>query len=160
MRYTLAALAILVGSATVHAQTTTNIPPTGVDILVIPSTGDPATVAPITNGTRSHAISATSALCNQAPGPAAPAGPVTNPQFAYLADPFTAGRECRVAMPPNLPDGTYRVVARFTAPSCTVNGQTQSPCVSPRSAVAANPLAIAQILILTPAVPTGLGVRP
>lgn len=160
MRCMLAALAILVGSATVHAQTTTNVPPTGVDILVIPATGDPAVVAPITNGMRSTPIAASAAVCNLPPGTPAPTGPVTNPPFAYFADPFTANRECRVPMPTGLADGTYRVVARFTAPSCTVNGQTQSPCVGARSAVAANPLAIAQILILTPAVPTGLGVRP
>ncbi len=79
-----------------------------VDILVLPPTGDPMTVAPI--ATRSTPVSATT-NCNFAPTPPGGTLPLVNPVAAEFDDPFTPGRVCRVPLPDNLPAGQqYRAV--------------------------------------------------
>ncbi len=143
--------------ATVFGQTTTTELPNSVDILVIPTTGDPAVVAPVPNGVRNTLLPGT--VCNLAASPP-PTLPLINPDFAEFEDPFNAGRVCRVAMPTGLATGDYRGVAVFIANSCTdQSGAPLTNCRSARSAVGLPPFSIAPIR-LTPVPPRTLGFRP
>lgn len=137
MRHALLALALLVIPATLAAQSTQPALPNSVDVLILPPTGDEATVAPI--AVRNTVISATQ-NCNLTASPAGGTTPLVNPTIAEFDDPYTAGRVCRVPLPTGLPDGVgYRGVAVFIANTCTVDGQTQTNCRSPRSAVGIPP---------------------
>ncbi len=121
-------LALLLGRApTASAQTTTPAVPTAVTLTIIAATGDPVTLPAIASQTT--AISAAAVVCNQAPSNPVAGVPV-NPSVFAVDDPFTAGRECRVAGPLGLPNGTFRAVSTFSG-TCTAG-----PCTSARSVVA------------------------
>lgn len=151
MRFVCVLAALCALAVPAAAQTTQPATPTSVDILVLPATGDPLTVAPL--GTRNTVISATASVCNLAAS-AAPTTPLINPTSAEFADPFTAGRVCKVPMPTGLPNGAdYRAVAVFNAPACDV-----TPCRSPRSAVGVPSFTVAPILTI-PVTPTNLAIR-
>lgn len=159
-------LAMLVVPAVPLAQSNIQQRPTQVEILVLPLTGDPATVAPVrsaitTIATVVNGVTTPNANCNFAPmvGPVPPS--VTNPQFVVFDDPFNAGRLCRATMPTNVPDGTYRGVAVAIAPSCqpVAGGPTQTPCPGPRSAPGAPNFSIASSTN-PPAVLTGVVFQP
>lgn len=161
-------LLCLVLAGAVHAQSTTPALPTSVDIVVLPATGDPATVAPL--GVRTTVIATVNATtgvvtsnaqCGRAPT-TGPTTPIMNPTLAEFDDPFTAGKKCVAPLPVGLPDGTgYRTVGVLTAPSCqpTAGGPLVSPCPSPRSQVGVPPFTVASART-PPAVLTGLAVRP
>jgi hypothetical protein len=156
MRKLLLALFLLI-PAPVIAQTTTPALPNSVDILILPATGDPVTIAPIANGTRNTVITPT-LNCNL-PASAPGTGPMVNPTIGEFDDPFTAGRVCRVPLPVGLANGTgYRGVAVFIANTCDVGGVPTTNCRSPRSAVGIPPFSVAPILT-TPVSPTNLGIR-
>lgn len=149
MRYTLAALAILVGSATVEAQTTTQALPTEAVVMILPATGTAQTVAPIAS--RTVPISQTAAVCNQPMPTAPPAGAIVNPRGTAADDPFTSGRACLFDLPTGLPVGTgYRVAVKYanpSVPSCVdpVTKQTVSPCETARVLVTANTVTIQNV---------------
>lgn len=144
-------LGVLAYASLAAAQVAPVIVITSADVLVLPATGDPVTIAPM--ATRNTVVSATSASCNQAAMAVGPT-PLINPTNGEIDDPFNAGRKCRLAIPVGLPNGTgYRAVALFRA---TCDGVA---CQSPRSAVGVPPFDIAGTPAL-PAAPTGLAVRP
>jgi len=151
-RLSLAVCSLLFASVA-FAQPTVPAVPTSVDVLVLPATGDPLTVAPI--ATRNTPIGVAT-LCNLAAS-TPDASPITNPRSMEFTDPFTAGRVCRVPMPTGLPVGTgYRAVALLVAPTCSPDGVTAvTPCRSLRSAVGTPPFSVAPILTL-PVTPTNL----
>lgn len=126
--------------------------PTTVDVLVIPPTGDPQTAAPIAG--RATAISATSTNCNLPVTPGTENPNPTNPVTVGFDDPFNPGRQCNAPFPTGLNAGSYRVVALFTAPTCS----TATPCPGPRSTQAL-PFSVAPVLT-QPVRPTGLVIRP
>lgn len=140
-------------TAPAWAQTPTLALPTSADVMVIPSTGDPITIAPI--ATRNTLVSP--ALCNLTPSPAGALSPLINPTGAEVSDPFlppSSGRVCRLAMPVGVPNGTgYRAVAVFNADCSGV------PCSSPRSLVGIPPFDIVGTRV-PPAAPTTPAVRP
>jgi hypothetical protein len=146
MRSLFACLFVLF-SVPAFAQGTGTAPPTSVDVLVLPATGDPVTIAPVANGTRTTVL--TAAICNQAPI-AAPVGTLVNPTTVEVDDVNVAGRKCRVLMPAGLTTATtLRVVAVYNS--------TAGP--SGRSLVGVPPFDI-QTTLVPPAAPTGVGVRP
>jgi hypothetical protein len=155
MRTLLVVVALIVSASLALAQTPRPATVTRVDLLVIPAAGDAATVAPV--ATQSTALSATSSACNLAPSTAPPPASLVNPTAPWeFADPFTAGRVCRAALPTGLPDGSYRVVAVFVADSCNPTGtQEIRPCPGPRSSVGQPPFTVASPVLAPPA-PTGL----
>jgi len=156
VRTLLLLIACLLTAAPSVAQTTpTPATPARVDLLVLPATGDPATVAPV--ATSSVAVGMTAPACNQTPAATpAPASLVNPTQPWEFADPFRAGRVCHIALPAGLADGNYRVVAVAVADSCNPTGkQVITPCASPRSSVGLPPFSIVTP-ILPPAAPTGL----
>ena len=156
MRTLLTVVALLLVPTVLHSQSTQPALPNSVDILILPATGDPLTVAPI--ATRNTLISSTS-NCNLTASPPDGTSPLVNPTQAEFDDPFTAGRVCRVPLPGALPDGTgYRGVAVFIANTCTIDGQPQTNCRSPRSAVGIPPFNVSPILT-PPVAPTNLGIR-
>lgn len=147
---------LLVLPVPVFAQTSTPALPNSVDILVLPATGDPVTIAPL--ATRNTVIAAAT-NCNL-PASATGPTPLVNPTIGEFDDPFTSGRVCRVPMPVGLPNGTgYRGVAVFIANNCEVGGVPTTNCRSPRSAVAVPPFNIQPILI-PPVAPTNPVIRP
>lgn len=135
-------------ASSAFAQTTVPAVPANVNILVLPATGDPVTIAFVAS--RMTAISATSTNCNLA-AIAVPTGTLVNPTTAEFDDPFTVGRKCRALIPIGLPNGTaYRLVAVFH----DVTG-----AFGPRSVVGTPPFDISAIPGL-PVAPTGVAVRP
>lgn len=152
----------------VGAQTTSTALPTSVDILIFPSTGDPATMTPLaTRTTVIGTVNATTGIvtpnsqCGRTPS-AASTSLLMNPTQAEFDDPFTSGKKCVALLPTGLPDGTgYRGVAQFTAPSCqpTPGGALISPCSSKRSQVGVPPFSVASPKT-APADPTSLVLRP
>lgn len=155
-------------SAPVHGQTSTGALPTSVDVLVLPATGDPTTVAPIatrttTIGTLNTANGTVTgnAQCGRSPL-ADPAIPLVSPTTAEFDDPFAAGKKCVALLPIGLPDGAgYRAVMIATAPTCqpTAGGKPLTPCPSQRSLVGTPPFSVASVKT-PPAALTGLVVRP
>jgi hypothetical protein len=140
-----------------QAQTPAPAPIHRVTLLVIPMTGDPMTVPPVTCGatpcTRTTAISATSAACNQPLTVASPAP--TNPTEAAENDPFNAGRDCRFPFPTGLPDGTFMIAAVHESDNCIIPPSTSpTPCTGPRSMVA-GPFSVVSPRTAPPA-PTGV----
>lgn len=140
--------------------------PTQVEVLVLPATGDPATVAPIASrstviGTRNAATGAVTPTgqCDRTPTPDA-AAPLVNPSEVEFDDPFNAGRTCKAPLPEGLPVGTgYRVVVVLVAPTCRPTTAAVTPCPSVRSPVA-RPAFTVGALAPPPAVATGVGVLP
>ncbi len=155
MRQVLLALVAVFGSALAAvAQTTVPTVPVNVNILVLPATGDPVTIAFVAS--RMTAISPTTTNCNLAPV-ATPTGTLVNPTTAEFDDPFHVAvapavqQKCRAPLPVGLANGTaYRVVAVFH----DVTG-----AFGPRSPVGVPPFDIQAIPGL-PVAPTGVGVRP
>lgn len=148
MKYLLIAVAFVALASSAFAQTTVPAVPVNVNILVLPATGDPVTVAFVAS--RMSAISATSTNCNLA-AIAVPTGTLVNPTTAEFDDPFTAGRKCRAPLPIGLANGTaYRLVAVF---------HDGTGAFGLRSAVGAPPFDVSSTPGL-PVAPTGLGVRP
>ena len=127
--------------------------PTQVEILVLPAAGDSATVGPVATQVTDIGPALN---CNHPVLPDA-AVPLVNPTITQMEDPFTAGRFCRAPVPIGLPDGDYRAVAVFVAPTCEVNGVPTSPCRSARSLVGVPPFAISGPLG-PPPVPMGVKV--
>lgn len=150
-RTAFALLLALASSRLAVAQVPAPVLPTGVDVLVLPLTGDPTMIAPI--AIRSTPISAT-VNCNLPLSPAPPL-PLINPGAAEFDDPFTPGKKCRVPLPALVPNGDYRGVVVLTAPgACPL-----TPCVSGRSGVGVPNFTLAGAP-LPPAVATGLGFKP
>jgi hypothetical protein len=146
MKCLIACLFVLV-AAPAFAQGTSTAPPTSVDVLVLPATGDPVTIAPVANGTRNTVL--TAAMCNQTPI-AVPVGTLVNPTTVEVDDVNVAGRKCRVLMPAGLATATsLRVVAVYQS----------SAGPSGRSLVGSPFFDVASTLV-PPAAPTGTGVRP
>jgi hypothetical protein len=154
----LAILCWLLDATHAFGQTTQPALPTSVEILVLPPTGDPLTVAPI--ATRTTLISATSARCNLATT-ANPTGTLTNPTKVRFTDPFTTGRQCEADLPAGLPNGTgYRAVAVPVAPDCVIAGTNITVCRGQRSQVAIpSPFDVVPVLG-PPTILTGVGLRP
>lgn len=151
-------LFILLACVPAFAQSSTPATVTQVDVLILPPTGNPLTVAPI--AARSTLISATSANCNLTPSTPPPT-PLVNPTTVVFDDPWHQGQQCSAAIPTGLAIGTgYRAVGIFEAPSCTnAAGVVVSPCLTARSDLGIPPFNVASVLT-TPAAPTGVGVRP
>lgn len=152
-----------------HAQTATVALPTSVDILVIPATGDPATVAPVATRTTvvgtfnaSTGVVTPNSQCGRNPvPPPTGTGTLVNPTQAEFDDPFTVGKKCIALLPTGLPDGAgYRAVAVATAPSCqpTSGGPVITPCSGLRSLVGVPPFSVASVKA-APAVLTNLVIR-
>lgn len=131
---TLALSAAAICGGALGAQTTSSLQPaaTSVDVLVLPASGDPATVAPL-------AVLNSPIAADQNCGfePSLPLdAPVVNPMAVEFADPFTADRACRASLPP-LPNGTaYRAVVVLIQATCVVAGVPQANCRSARSSLA------------------------
>jgi hypothetical protein len=152
------ALLMLVASS---AQTI----PTSVTVLVLPASGDPATVAPLNERTTplgtagpDGGIVPTSA-CGHQPSSGAPST-VVNGSGVEFSDPFDATKVCQAPLPKPLPDGAgYRVAIVLTAPACAPEGQTISPCPSPRSMVSSSVLDV-RTLKPRPVLPAKIVVLP
>jgi hypothetical protein len=124
---------VLLIASSAGAQTSIPAVPTQFQVLILPTTGDPLTVAPITTQTTSigptQNCGIDPATLTNVPGPSA-----TNPVLFALDDPFTAGRACRMSFPTGLMAGNYRWAGVLIAPSCNPTGtQVISPCPGPRS---------------------------
>lgn len=145
MRRVCLALLALLCAAPLAAQTAV---PTSLTVLVIPATGDPATVPAVPGGIVTVAISAAS--CNQ---PLVPA-PTCHDAMSRVRvqSPFNAANQCVVTLPA-VAFGTYRVTTFFSA-SC--NG---TACSSDRGTPAACFLNL-PAQMLPPAPPTGAGLLP
>lgn len=129
----LALLFLLLLAAPAAAQTTTTTLPTEFRFLLLPATGDPATLAPLS--TQTTGIGATQ-NCGIDPATLPPpaTGTPINPTLFTLDDPFTPNRKCRLSFPQALTAGNYQWAGEFVAPSCNPTGaQVVSPCPSPRS---------------------------
>lgn len=140
--------------------------PLSVDVLILPATGDPTTVAPVVPA-RNTVIGAVdaggifvpNAQCGRQPLPPG-ALPLVNPTQVEFDDPFTPGFKCIAPLPAGIPNGAgYRAVAVAIADNCTVNGVAISPCPSVRSAVAIPTFSVAPAQ-QAPAILTGVAVRP
>lgn len=115
------------------AQTPTPAPITEFQVLILPMTGDAATVAPI--ATQNTAIGPTSNCGQPKPTTPPPTTAVVNPKLFYLDDPYTIGRACVLSFPQALPAGSYRWAGVFVSASCNPTGtQEISPCPSARTA--------------------------
>ena len=145
-------LALLVPTAS-HAQTSTPAQITEFQLLILPGTGDPATLQPVATQTTTIGPTANCGLPMPTTQPPATA---TNPNLFWLNDPFTAGMACRLSFPTNLPAGTYQWAGVFRAAQCNPTGtQVISPCPSDRSAAGTPPFSIVNLTTKPPA-PTGL----
>lgn len=114
-----------------EAQVSQPAVPTKAKLVVLPAAGDLQTTVPLAE--REVDISPTSPLCNLPLTPP-PTGAVINPTVGALDDPFTAGRECRIAMPTGLPEGTgYRGAVSFFFAVCNPDGKTPGSCTSIRT---------------------------
>jgi hypothetical protein len=140
--------------------------PTTVDVLVLPATGDPNTVAPVVPA-RSTVIGAIdaggvfvpNAQCGRQPLPPG-ALPLVNPTQVEFDDPFSQGFKCVAPLPTGIPTGSgYRAVAIAIADNCTVDGALISPCPSARSDVAIPTFQVAPAM-QAPVILTGVAVRP
>lgn len=151
-------LLLAVVPSAVCAQPTSTAVPSGVQVHIMASTAPdtgPAVASLVT------AISATAANCNlQMPAP--PSTPLVNPTQVFVNDPFHPTMACLAQMPTGLPVGpSYKAVANYVAPSCTnpATGVLVSPCdIGARKAGA--PFFSIAAVILPPAAPTGVVVRP
>lgn len=152
--------ALLVSLATtVAAQTSTPAPITEVQVLILPATGDPLTLAPVS--TQNITIGPT-ANCGLDPAsvPPVPAGTtVVNPLLFSVDDPYTTGKKCRLSFPTGLAPGSYQWAGVFRAATCNPTGsQVVSPCPGPRS-VGQPPFSVVN-RVAPPAAPTGLAFTP
>ena len=144
MRPTLAVLAVLIASPA-FTQTPAPAVPTRAKVHVLPAASD----TPVAE--RETLIAVDSAACNLEPFTEPPPPLLVNPTMVYFADPFHAGRDCRVPMPTNIPDGQgYRGAASFYFDACGTSGQ---PCSSSRT-LGAPPFSIVSPLL--PFAPTAV----
>lgn len=149
----LLALLCLLPCAPAFAQTSTPATPSEFQLLVLPGTGDPATVAPVLVVTTTIGPTANCGL--DRPTTAPPTSAV-NPTLFYVDDPFTAGKACRLAFPTALPAGSYQWAGVFRAAQCNPTGtQVISPCPSLRSAAGTPPFSVVNLTTAPPA-PSGL----
>lgn len=153
MRRLLLTVCFLVLPGLVSAQTSTPAQITEFQLLILPGTGDPATLAPVATQTTTIGPTANCGLDSPTTPPPTTA---VNPTLFWLNDPFTAGKACRLSFPTNLPAGTYQWAGVFRAAQCNPTGtQVISPCPSDRSAPGVPPFSIVN-LTTKPPVPTGL----
>lgn len=112
---------------------------TSVTVLVIPQTGDPLTVAPITCGAGPCAVTVpiapTATICGKTQQPPATGTPV-NPTLLQIDNPYNAATACDLVPPTGIPNGTYRFVAYFSASGCVIPpSTTPANCDTVRSNV-------------------------
>jgi len=142
--------ALLVAIAA-SAQVATPVLPTSIDVLILaPGTSDPATAPALAQ--RNTIIAPGGTTCGLPP---ATGIVTTNPTIVEFDDPFVGGGlKCRAAIPIGLPNGTaYRAVV-------VANGICNGlPCASARSLVGVPTFPISGTQV-SPAVPTGLAVKP
>lgn len=157
-RHSAALVLLIMLAAPVRAQTPGPAPIHRLSLAVIALTGDPLTAVAIQCGTvpcisTLGIMTPTAAPCNQPPSGSAGPNPV-NPKVAAVDDPFTAGRECRVNFPPNMPDGQWRIVTYWESDTCVTPPATVGiPCVGARSG-AVGPFTVVSPR-LPPSAPTG-----
>lgn len=135
MRRLLLALAVCLVPIISEAQATL----TSVTVLVIPSSGDPLTVAPITCGAGPCSVTVpiapTAVICGKTQQPPATGTPV-NPTLLQIDNPYSAATACELSPPAGIPDGTYRFVSYFTASGCVIPpSTTPTVCNTTRSNV-------------------------
>ena len=153
MRRLFLSLVLLLLPMAAFAQTSTPAQITEFQLLILPGTGDPATLAPV--ATQTTTIGPT-ANCGLDMPPGQPPATAVNPTLFWLNDPFTAGKACRLSFPTALPAGTYQWAGVFRAAQCNPTGtQVISPCPSDRSAAGVPPFSIVNLTTKPPA-PTGL----
>ena len=130
---------------------------TSVTVLVIPQTGDPLTVAPITCGAGPCALTVptapTATICGKPQGVPATGTPV-NPTLLQIDNPYNTATACELSPPTGIPNGTYRFVSYFTASGCVIPpSTTPTTCDTVRSNVT-GPFQQVQA-VPPPAAPTG-----
>lgn len=152
--YAACCIALALWSQPASAQSTVPASPNQFQVLILPPTGDPLTISPITTQTTSIGPTQNCGI-DAAQIPPPPPAPVNNPLLFAVDDPYTAGRKCRLSFPTGLPAGQYQWAGVWIAPSCNPSGQAAiTPCPSPR-AVGQPPFSIVN-LVNPPAAPTGL----
>lgn len=115
------------------AQVSTPAIPTQFQLLILPPTGDPLTVMPVNMQTTAIGPTQNCGIDPATVSPPAQA-PVINPLLFTLADPFTAGKVCRLSFPTALNAGNYQWAGIFVAASCTPGGgPVVTPCPGPRA---------------------------
>jgi hypothetical protein len=150
-------LLCLLMPALAQAQTTTPAVVTQFQLLILPTTGDPLTVTPITTQTTTIGPTQNCGIDPAAIG--TPPALSVNPLLYAMDDPFVAGKKCRLSFPTTLSAGNYRWAGVFIAATCTnAAGQPQTNCIGPR-AVGQPPFSIANLLT-APGAPTGLMLLP